>query len=112
MPLIMVAMRPCCYAGSFMFQPGKAELLLGVLPPFMHVPAQDCAEAILRSTLEVLDSEIRSALMGASVMTHRLADILLGQALRAYAESGDAQARTSCSARNAFNRTRGSNFPL
>ena len=71
-------------AGSFVFQPGNAQLLLGALPSFMHVPAQDRAAAVLRGTLELLDSEIRSARMGASLMTHRLADVLLVQALRAY----------------------------
>jgi len=71
-------------AGSFVFQPGNAQLLLDALPSFMHVPAQDSAAAVLRSTLELLDSEIRSARMGASLMTYRLADVLLVQALRAY----------------------------
>lgn len=71
-------------AGSFVFQPGNAQLLLGALPSFMHVSAQDCAAAVLRGTLELLDSEVRSARIGASLMTHRLADILLVQALRAY----------------------------
>lgn len=71
-------------AGSFVFQPGNAQALLSALPSFMHVPAQECAAAVLRGTLELLDAEVRSAEMGASLMTHRLADILFVQALRAY----------------------------
>ncbi|WP_428488385.1 AraC family transcriptional regulator [Rhodopila sp.] len=70
--------------GSFVFQPGNAQLLLDALPVFMHIPAQDPAAAILSNTLELLDSEVRSTRIGASLMTDRLADILLVQALRAY----------------------------
>lgn len=71
--------------GSFAFEAGNAQLLLETLPAFMHLPAHDPAAALLRGTLEVLDGEIRSGRMGASLVTHRLADVLLVQALRAYA---------------------------
>ena len=70
--------------GGFTFQAGNAQLLLGALPPFIHIPAGEPAAAILRGTLQVLDDELGNGGMGASLMTRRLADILLVQALRAY----------------------------
>ena len=71
-------------AGSFVFEAAHAQPLLDLLPSFMLIPAADKAAAILRSTLEILDGEIRSTRMGASLVTRRLADVLLVQALRAY----------------------------
>ncbi|PZW39269.1 AraC family transcriptional regulator [Humitalea rosea] len=77
-------------AGSFVFELTHARLLLDVLPPFMLIPAAEKASAVLRGTLEILDREIRSTQMGASLVTHRLAEVLLVQALRAYvAMQGD-----------------------
>jgi AraC-like DNA-binding protein len=71
-------------AGSFAFEFSNAHLVLDSLPPFMLIPADNPSAAILRGTLEVLDGEIRSGRMGASLVTRRLADVLLVQALRAY----------------------------
>lgn len=70
--------------GAFVFHAGNAQLLLDALPPLIHIPAQDPAAAVLRGTLEILDGEIRSTRIGSSLITHRLADILLVQALRGY----------------------------
>ena len=72
-------------AGRFTFAADGTQDLLGVLPAFMHLPTTDPTAARLRGTLDLLDGEIRSGSMGASLVTHRLADILLVQALRAYA---------------------------
>lgn len=71
-------------AGSFVFEAAHAHLLLDILPSFIFIPSADTAAVVLRSTLEILDSEIRSTRMGASMVTRRLADVLLVQALRAY----------------------------
>lgn len=71
-------------AGSFAYEPSDAGLLLQALPPFMHIAADSPAAPILRGTLEILDREIRSDRMGASLVTRRLADVLLVQALRAH----------------------------
>ena len=70
--------------GGFVFGSEDARLLLDALPPFLHVPAQEPAAAILRRTLQLLDDELDSGRMGESLMTGRLADILLVQALRAH----------------------------
>jgi AraC-like DNA-binding protein len=50
----------------------------------MLIPADNPSAAILRGTLEIVDHEVRSGRMGASLVTRRLADVLLVQALRAY----------------------------
>jgi AraC-like DNA-binding protein len=71
-------------AGSFLFEAADAQSLLETLPSFMLIPASDAASTVLRATLAILDGEIRSTRMGASLVTSRLADILLVQALRAY----------------------------
>jgi AraC-like DNA-binding protein len=71
-------------AGSFAFEFSNAHLVLDSLPSFMLIPADNPSAAILRSTLEILDSEVRSGRMGASLVTRRLADVLLVQVLRAY----------------------------
>ena len=71
--------------GAFVFESGNAQLLLDALPPCIHIPASEPAAAILRGTLELLDAELRAAQMGASLMARRLGDVLLVQALRAFA---------------------------
>lgn len=76
-------------AGSFVFDTVHAALLIDRLPVFMPIPAAHPTSATLRATLEILDGEIRSAAMGASLVTGRLADVLLVQVLRAYAGEGD-----------------------
>jgi AraC-like DNA-binding protein len=70
--------------GSFIFDSANAQLLLDALPAFMHIRAGEPAAAILSGTLQLLDAELGNQDMGASLMTRRLADILLVQALRAY----------------------------
>lgn len=70
--------------GAFIFEDAHAQLLIDALPEFMHIPAMQPAAAVLRDTLAILDRELRHPAMGSSVMTQRLADILLIQALRAH----------------------------
>jgi AraC-like DNA-binding protein len=71
-------------AGSFVFDARDVRLLLDALPSFMLIPEQDPAAAVLRGLLEILDREIRTEQMGTSLVTHRLADVLLVQVLRGY----------------------------
>ena len=72
-------------AGAFVFEDGAAQRLLGDLPPFLLIPAEHGAAPVLRSTLLILDGEIGTDRMGGALMTQRLAEILLVQALRAFA---------------------------
>lgn len=70
--------------GGFVFEDGNARLLLDALPTFVHVPAAAPEAAVLRGTLQILDAELGGGHMGASLVTRRLADVLLVQALRAH----------------------------
>ncbi len=70
--------------GGFVFRSDNAGLLLDALPPFIRIAAAAPAARILRNTLEVLNGELGTGDMGAMLVTRRLADILLVQALRAY----------------------------
>jgi AraC-like DNA-binding protein len=72
-------------AGSFVFEALYIRLLLDALPSFMLIPAQDLAATALRDLLMVLDREIRIGQMGTSLVTRRLAEVLLVQVLRGYA---------------------------
>lgn len=71
--------------GSFIVEADDLSPLLDVLPSFLTIPAHNPAAAMLRNTLAMLDAEMETAGIGGSLMTKHLADILLLQALRAYA---------------------------
>lgn len=75
---------------GFVFRDDTARLLLDALPPLIHIPAGEPAAAVLRATLALLDGELTDAPMGAALVTRRLADVLLVQALRAYVALGNA----------------------
>ncbi|PWV97747.1 AraC family transcriptional regulator [Hoeflea marina] len=70
-------------AGAFSFEASDAELLLGSLPRFLLIPSHNSSAAVVRSTLAILDHEIRGTQIGAAVLTDRLVDVLLVQVLRA-----------------------------
>ena len=70
--------------GSFVIGGGNAQLLIDALPPFIHIPADDRAAGVLSATLVTLDDELGAGEMGSTLMTRRMGDILLVQALRAY----------------------------
>ncbi|WP_339758931.1 AraC family transcriptional regulator [uncultured Hoeflea sp.] len=70
-------------AGTFSFEASDAELLLGSLPRFLLIPSRNASAAVVRSTLNILDLEIRGTQIGAAVLTDRLVDVLLVQVLRA-----------------------------
>jgi len=71
-------------AGSFVFDPEHAPLLLDGLPGFLRIAAAPAAPSTLRWILEILDGESRRAEAGNTLVTRRLAEVLLVQALRAY----------------------------
>lgn len=73
-------------AGSFSFETSDAKLLLGSLPRFLLIPSTNASAAVVRSTLKILDVEIRGTQIGAAVLTDRLVDVLLVQVLRAALE--------------------------
>jgi len=71
----------------FAFFDAKANPLLGLLPPMIHVRASSESASVLRSMLRVVADETVAPKLGAEVMTNHLAHILLVQALRAYLTS-------------------------
>lgn len=76
--------------GGFTIANDDARPLLDVLPAFLRVPAADPAAAVLRATVAMIDAELDAGGIGSALLVRRLADILLLQALRAYAASEDA----------------------
>ena len=69
--------------GRYLVKGGALGPLLGALPRFLRVPAGTAEAEALRGTLGLLDDELGREAIGASLMTKRLAEILLVQALRA-----------------------------
>lgn len=70
-------------AGAFSFEASDAELLLGSLPRFLLIPSVNTSATLVRSTLQILDVEIKGTQIGADILTDRLVDVLLVQVLRA-----------------------------
>jgi AraC-like DNA-binding protein len=68
----------------FVFSGAKANPVLDLLPPMIHVRANSESASVLRSMLHVVAGETTAPKLGAAVMTNHLAHILLVQALRAY----------------------------
>lgn len=74
--------------GSFFFDERNAGLLLDLLPALIVIPSSNPAASSVRSTLQLLEDELQTQQIGAAVISSRLGDILLVQALRALAASG------------------------
>jgi AraC-like DNA-binding protein len=78
--------------GTLRFGPDAEELLLGALPPLLHVRSGGAASAWLDATLRLLSDEVDGARAGADIVVSRLADVLLVHALRTWlAEEGGGQ---------------------
>lgn len=72
--------------GGFTAGGEDARLLLDVLPGFLRIDGTDPNAAKLRDTVALIDAELGGGL-GADIAVRRLADVLIIQALRAYAAS-------------------------
>jgi AraC-like DNA-binding protein len=72
--------------GGFGVDEVSAGFLVDILPRFISVAATSPASTFLRNTLQTLDKELSEKRIGNAVITNRLGEILLVQALRAYAE--------------------------
>ena len=70
-------------AGSFSFETSDAGLLLDSLPRFLVIPGQHLSASVIRSTLQIIATEMRGTQIGATIVTNRLVDVLLVQVLRA-----------------------------
>lgn len=75
--------------GGFVVDGGTAGLLLDAVPRVIRVRADDPAAPVLHASLRLLDDEIASGRMGATAAARRLAELLLIQAMRAWASRGE-----------------------
>jgi AraC-like DNA-binding protein len=67
--------------GGFMFEGHQADIILGVLPPLVHINAE-ADKATLRQSIERLMQELRDPRPGGSLIGAHLAQALLIEALR------------------------------
>ncbi len=74
------------------FSPENAAFLLDLLPPFLLVPRPSATAGAVATILALLDGETERAAMGGEVVTARLAEVLLIEAIRAHASGADAVA--------------------
>jgi AraC-like DNA-binding protein len=70
-----------CIAGWFAFAGDRADMLLGVLPPIVHI-REDADKAALRWSLERIMQELREPQPGGHLVAQHLAHLVLVQALR------------------------------
>lgn len=75
--------------GSVTFAPGNAEFLLGMLPDFLLVPRSSAASSTVGAILALMAGEGERDGMGSEIISARLADVLLVEAIRAYADNVD-----------------------
>jgi AraC-like DNA-binding protein len=78
--------------GSFVVANNDLSFLLEALPSFLMVAGQDAAAAMVQHTLRILDAELAAPGIGHAAITSHLADLLLLQALRAYATTAGTDA--------------------
>ncbi|UJR78341.1 AraC family transcriptional regulator [Sandaracinus amylolyticus] len=68
--------------GYFRFDRANAELLVPLLPPFVHIPRADPGAARLMRIAELIDEETGADRPGRDLMLERLVEVLLVEALR------------------------------
>jgi len=78
---------------SYQQDPATTVPLLTLLPDVLHIPSRR-AGAALDTTLRLLAQEISQPQPGAAAILNRIVDILLVQLLRAWLDTGPADART------------------
>lgn len=75
--------------GTVTFSPGNADFLLDMLPDFLLAPASSPASGVVTTILALLSAEGERGAMGNRIVSARLADVLLVEAIRAYAAGGE-----------------------
>ena len=71
--------------GTVTFSAGSADFLLDMLPAFMIVPRSSPSADAVATILGLMSGELGSGRMGSEIVSARLADVLLVEAIRAYA---------------------------
>lgn len=64
---------------------GSADFLLDMLPEFMIVPRSSPASDAVATILGLMNDEVERDMIGSEIVNARLADVLLVEAIRAYA---------------------------
>ncbi len=77
----------CIVGGHFALAGDQREMLLGVLPPIVHI-REESAKATLRWAVDRMMEELREPRPGGSLIVQHLAQMLLVQALRAHLSEG------------------------
>lgn len=75
--------------GTVTFSPGNADFLLDALPDFLRVPRSAPGSSAVSAILALLNGEAERDAMGSQIVSARLADVLLVEAIRAYAEGDE-----------------------
>jgi AraC-like DNA-binding protein len=73
--------------GYFAFDGPHADILLGVLPPVVHI-RQEADRAALRGSIDTIMAELRAPQPGGFLMARHLAHLMLLQALRLFLAQG------------------------
>ncbi|XDA98000.1 AraC family transcriptional regulator [Sulfitobacter sp. LCG007] len=71
--------------GTVTFADGNADFLLEMLPSFIAIPQSVSASGTVTTLLTLISDEIERDLPGREIVSARLADILLVEAIRTYA---------------------------
>ena len=71
--------------GTVTFAAGNADFLLDMLPDFLLVPRASSASGAIATILDLMNDEIERGMIGSDIVSARLADVLLVEAIRAYA---------------------------
>jgi AraC-like DNA-binding protein len=71
--------------GTVTFAAGSGDFLLDMLPKFMIVPRSSPVSGAVATILELMSAEIDHDMIGGDIVSARLADVLLVEAIRAYA---------------------------
>jgi AraC-like DNA-binding protein len=72
--------------GTVTFSASNADFLLDRLPEFMIIPRSSPTSEAITTILALVSKEIEREMMGSEVVSARLADVLVVEAIRAYAE--------------------------
>lgn len=73
--------------GSVTFAADNADFLLDVLPDFLFIPRSSAGSGAMATILALMNSEVERDIIGSEIISARLADVLLVEAIRAYSDS-------------------------
>jgi AraC-like DNA-binding protein len=73
--------------GSVTFAADNADFLLDVLPDFLFIPRSSVGSGAIATILALMNREVKRDTIGNEIISARLADVLLVEAIRAYSDS-------------------------